>query len=77
MMTTAFNGASNIVQSGGLSILDEQGLGEIQALIDYYLANAKKLRETVTALGYKVSERAGRTTTSTGRAGRLAGEPRG
>jgi hypothetical protein len=29
-MTTAFNGASNVVQQGGLAILDDEGLAEIQ-----------------------------------------------
>jgi LL-diaminopimelate aminotransferase len=53
-MTTAFNGASNIVQSGGLAILDPAGLQEMQTLIDYYLANAKILKDAVTELGLKV-----------------------
>jgi LL-diaminopimelate aminotransferase len=46
VMTTAFNGASNIVQSGGLACLDDEGLAEINGLIDYYLENARILRET-------------------------------
>ncbi len=54
IMTTAFNGASNIVQQGGLAILDDAGLMEIDTLIDYYLANAAKLRQTMEGLGYKV-----------------------
>ncbi|EKU20940.1 LL-diaminopimelate aminotransferase [Nannochloropsis gaditana CCMP526] len=53
MMSTTFNGASNIVQDGGLAILDKEGLAEIQTLISYYLANAAKLRATVEAMGYK------------------------
>jgi LL-diaminopimelate aminotransferase len=54
VMTTAFNGASNIVQAGGLACLDEEGQKEINELIDYYLENAKVLRETFEELGYKV-----------------------
>ena len=54
VMTTAFNGASNIVQSGGLNCLDEAGLKEINTLIDYYLENAKILRSTFEELGFKV-----------------------
>jgi LL-diaminopimelate aminotransferase len=54
VMTTAFNGASNIVQSGGLACLDDAGLKEIDNLIDYYLGNAKILRDTFTELGYSV-----------------------
>ena len=46
VMTTAFNGASNIVQNGGLACLDDEGLAEINSLIDSYLENAKILRET-------------------------------
>ena len=52
IMTTAFNGASNVVQQGGLAILDDEGLAEIQVLIDYYLENAKMLKETMTKLGF-------------------------
>lgn len=54
VMTTAFNGASNIVQSGGLACLDPEGLKEIDALIDYYLENAKILRTTMEGLGFAV-----------------------
>lgn len=54
VMTTAFNGASNIVQQGGLSCLDPEGLAEIDVLIDYYLQNAGLLRKTMQDLGYDV-----------------------
>lgn len=54
VMTTAFNGASNIVQSGGMACLDAEGLAEIDTLIDYYLENAKLLRQTMESIGYKV-----------------------
>lgn len=54
VMATAFNGASNIVQNGGLACLDDDGLAEIDVLIDYYLENAKILRETMTGIGYDV-----------------------
>ena len=52
VMTTAFNGASNIVQSGGLACLDDEGLKEIDTLIEYYLGNAKILRSTFEELGF-------------------------
>lgn len=51
VMTTAFNGASNIVQNGGLACLDEDGMKEIDTLIDYYLENAAILRETFESIG--------------------------
>eukprot|EP00980_Cylindrotheca_fusiformis_P029052 scaffold22702_cov149-Cylindrotheca_fusiformis.AAC.7 len=54
VMATAFNGASNIVQAGGLACLDPEGQKEIEGLIDYYLENAKILRETMEGLGFTV-----------------------
>lgn len=54
VMTTAFNGASNIVQAGGLACLDEEGMKEIDSLIDYYLENAKLLKNAMESIGYKV-----------------------
>ena len=54
VMTTAFNGASNVAQSGGMACLDDAGLKEIDTLIDYYLENARILRQTFLELGYKV-----------------------
>ena len=54
VMTTAFNGASNIVQGGGLACLDDEGLAEINTLIDYYLENAKLLKEAMESIGYSV-----------------------
>ena len=54
VMTTSFNGASNIVQSGGLACLTPEGMSEISTLIDYYLENAKILSDTMTGLGYEV-----------------------
>lgn len=54
VMTTTFNGASNIVQNGGLACLSDEGMKEINTLIDYYLENARLLRETMLGLGYTV-----------------------
>lgn len=54
VMTTAFNGASNIVQAGGLACLDPEGQAEINSLIDYYLGNAKMLKEAMEEIGFKV-----------------------
>jgi LL-diaminopimelate aminotransferase len=47
LMTTIFNGASNIAQHGGLASLDEIGLKETRALTDYYLENAKLIRQAL------------------------------
>ena len=54
IMCTAFNGASNIVQAGALAALEPAGLAEIEKLIDYYMGNAKLLKETMLDLGFKV-----------------------
>lgn len=54
VMTTAFNGASNIVQGGGLACLDDEGLAEINTLIDYYLENARLLKVAMEEIGYSV-----------------------
>lgn len=52
IMTTAFNGASSIAQYGGLACLDDEGLSEIEVLIDYYLDNARLLKGTFEELGF-------------------------
>lgn len=54
VMTTAFNGASNIVQGGGMACLDPEGQQEISELIDYYLENAKMLKDAMEEIGFKV-----------------------
>jgi len=51
IMGTVFNGASNIAQSGGLAALDDNGLKEMRELTDYYLTNAKLIREALKKLG--------------------------
>ena len=48
---TIFNGASNIAQCGGLAALDSEGLKEIRQLADFYLQNAKIIRQTLEKLG--------------------------
>jgi LL-diaminopimelate aminotransferase len=50
---TIFNGASNIAQAGGLAALDGEGLKEIRALTDFYLGNAKLIREALQNLGIR------------------------
>lgn len=47
VMTTIFNGASNIAQCGGLASLDEIGLRETRELTDFYLTNATLIRDTL------------------------------
>lgn len=52
--TTMFNGASNIVQEGGLAALTKEGALENQKVIDYYIENAKIIREGLIAKGFNV-----------------------
>ena len=47
LMTTIFNGASNVAQAGGLASLDDVGLAETRSLTDYYLENARIIREAL------------------------------
>lgn len=47
VMTTLFNGASNVAQTGGLACLEPEGIQAMKDVIDYYLVNAKKIEETL------------------------------
>jgi LL-diaminopimelate aminotransferase len=49
--TTMFNGASNIVQEGGLAILSEAGQAQCRDQIAYYMRNAAAIRAGVTSAG--------------------------
>ncbi len=51
---TAFNGASNIVQEGGLGVLTEAGQRECRALASYYMENARLIRQALEALDFEV-----------------------
>lgn len=51
---TMFNGASNIAQEGGLAVLSKKGLKECQKIIDYYMENARLIREGLQRLGLVV-----------------------
>jgi LL-diaminopimelate aminotransferase len=52
--TTMFNGASNIIQEGGVAILSDEGQRECQGLIRYYMNNARVIREGLERLGITV-----------------------
>jgi len=52
--TTMFNGASNIAQEGGLSILSQIGQKETHAQIAYYMKNAEIIRKGLEAVGMTV-----------------------
>jgi len=50
---TIFNGASNVAQEGGLAALDDEGLKEVRKLTDFYLGNAKLIRNALVSLEIK------------------------
>jgi LL-diaminopimelate aminotransferase len=52
--STIFNGASNIAQAGGCAILEENGLREIDSLINFYMENTGLIREALVKQGYDV-----------------------
>ena len=49
--STMFNGASNVVQPAGVAVLSKQGQKECQVLIDYYMTNARLIREGLSDVG--------------------------
>lgn len=52
--TTMFNGASNIAQEGGLAVLTDLGQRQTHEQIDYYMENARIIREGLEASGFTV-----------------------
>ncbi|MCP4641023.1 MAG: LL-diaminopimelate aminotransferase, partial [bacterium] len=51
---TMFNGASNIVQEGGLAVLSSEGQRQSGEMIDYYMTNAAIIKEGVESVGLTV-----------------------
>lgn len=52
--TTMFNGASNVVQEGGLAVLTPEGQRETHGQVDYYMENVRIIREGLNASGFTV-----------------------
>ena len=52
--TTKFNGASYIVQRGAAAVYSPEGLAQTGAQIDFYMENARLLREGLAAAGFHV-----------------------
>ncbi|MFA6088448.1 MAG: LL-diaminopimelate aminotransferase [Candidatus Woesearchaeota archaeon] len=50
--TTKFNGASNVVQAGGLAGLTKEGRKESRQLVNYYMKNGQLIREGLSDLGF-------------------------
>ncbi len=51
---TMFNGASNIVQGGGLAAFTEAGKTECAGMVAYYMANAARIRSGLERMGLTV-----------------------
>lgn len=47
LTNTFFNGASNIAQAGGMASLDDEGIKETRELTDFYLENARIIRDAL------------------------------
>ncbi|XP_042458184.1 probable LL-diaminopimelate aminotransferase, chloroplastic [Zingiber officinale] len=54
IVSTCFNGASNIAQAGGLACLSPAGLKAMQNTINFYKENTKIIVDTFTSLGFNV-----------------------
>lgn len=52
--TTKFNGVSYPVQKAAAAIYTEEGKKEVMATINYYMNNARILRENLSAMGFRV-----------------------
>ena len=52
--TTKFNGTAYIVQRGAEAIYSDEGQAQVKNLIDYYMTNAKIIREGLQSIGLKV-----------------------
>ena len=53
--TTKFNGASYLTQRGAEAVYTPDGQRETRATVDFYLGNAKLLRDALAAAGYAVA----------------------
>lgn len=53
IMTTVFNGASNIAQHGALAALSGAGMNEMKKTVSYYMENARIIKSCLVSLGYE------------------------
>ena len=52
--TTKFNGASYVIQRGAEALYTAEGKREVRENVDYYLANARLIRDTMAEAGFTV-----------------------
>ena len=53
IMSTLFNGSSNIVQHGALAVFTEQGMKEVDKYVDYVMENAKIIKQGLEEINIK------------------------
>jgi len=53
-VATKFNGVSYIVQKGATAVYSDKGIEETRKVIDYYMENARIIREGLISMGLKV-----------------------
>lgn len=53
LVSTIFNGASNIAQKGGRAVLSPEGIEPVLATLKHYLHNVSLLKQGLTRLGYQ------------------------
>ena len=53
VMGTLFNGSSNIAQHGAIAALSDIGLSEVKEKVNYYMENAKIIKDGLEGLGIK------------------------
>lgn len=53
IVTTIFNGASNIAQHGGIAALNDRGLEEMRSLVRFYMENAAIIKKVLDKKGIK------------------------
>lgn len=54
VMTTVFNGASNLVQAAGIAALSPEGVAETKGLVSFYLKNAEIIKTALADIGMEV-----------------------
>lgn len=54
IMTTCFNGASNVAQAGGLACVQPAGLAAMRDLVAFYKQNARLIMDALTQVGLEV-----------------------
>jgi len=52
--STKFNGVSYVVQRGAEAVYSDAGRQQVRGLVDFYMANARLVREALTAVGFEV-----------------------